>query len=211
MKRRAAPLFTTPLHLLSLGGCCRRFTANRLHAPPCRRNSICILGHGEGGNYLESFLGGSLFRSGLSAAVESKPSVLMLRMQIALVCMVTLQTLLQTTYDNQYHQNSFAAWRELLFPTDFPVHYKGGSYTSYLYSIHDMQTFLNSIIRRYDGLEERSIDIVSTYAMRRPSSAIRRLMRSRLAWSWSWTGTAPHSGRSFSRPSRSRRRRLHSN
>ena len=88
----------------------------------------------------------------------------MLRMQIALVCMVTLQTLLQTTYDNQYHQNSFAAWRELLFPTDFPVHYKGGSYTSYLYSITDMQTFLQSIIRRYDSLEERSIDIMSTYA-----------------------------------------------
>jgi hypothetical protein len=121
--------------------------------------------------------------SGLVYLLPSSPSpsVLMLRMQIALVCMVTLQTLLQTTYDNQYHQNSFAAWRELLFPTDFPVHYKGGSYTSYLYSIHDMQTFLNSIIRRYDGLEERSIDIVSTYGMRRPSSAIRRLMRSRLA------------------------------
>jgi hypothetical protein len=78
--------------------------------------------------------------------------------------MVTLQTLLQTTYDNQYHQNSYATWRELLFPTDFPVKYTAGTYTSYLYSITDMQTFLQSIIRRYDSLEERSIDIMSTYA-----------------------------------------------
>jgi hypothetical protein len=85
-------------------------------------------------------------------------------LQMVLLCMVTLQTLLQTTYDNQYHQNSYATWRELLFPTDFPVKYTAGTYTSYLYSITDMQTFLQSIIRRYDSLEERSIDIMSTYA-----------------------------------------------
>ena len=84
--------------------------------------------------------------------------------QVMLAIMVTWQTLLQTGYDNHYHKNSFAAWRELLFPDQFRAEYRGGTYTSYLYSADDMNVFLTSIMHRYDTLEERSIDIVSTYA-----------------------------------------------